>query len=88
MKKPRGNNEDVLIKANKFYYPVDFIFLDTEPDVIVEIQVLIILVCPFLVTANSLINCRAGVMKISFRNMTLELNIFDISRQPFKYEEV
>jgi hypothetical protein len=27
-------------------------------------------------------------MKISFGNMTVELNIFDISRQPFEYEEV
>jgi hypothetical protein len=27
-------------------------------------------------------------MKLSFGNMTVELNIFDISRQPFEYEEV
>jgi hypothetical protein len=27
-------------------------------------------------------------MKLSFRNITMELNIFDISRQPFEYEEV
>jgi hypothetical protein len=27
-------------------------------------------------------------MKLSFRNMTVELNIFDISRQPFDYEGV
>jgi hypothetical protein len=30
--------------------------------------------------ANALINCRNGVMKISFGNMTIELNIFNISK--------
>ena len=38
--------------------------------------------------ANALINCRKWVIKISFRNMTLELNIFDISKQPLEYDEV
>jgi hypothetical protein len=28
---PRGIVEDVLIKVDKFYFPVDFILLDTEP---------------------------------------------------------
>jgi hypothetical protein len=88
VKRPRRIIEDVLIKIDKFYYPVDFIVLDTEPVVNVKIQVSIILGCPFLATANALINCRIGVMKISFGNMTVELNIFDISREPFEYEEV
>jgi hypothetical protein len=87
-KKPRGIIEDVLIKVDKFYYLVDFIVLDTEPAVNIELQVPIILGRPFLATANALINCRTGVMKLSFGNMTVELNIFDISRQPFEYEEV
>ena len=38
--------------------------------------------------ANALINCRMGVMKISFGNMTVELNIFDINKQPLDYDEV
>ena len=88
VKKMRGIIEDVLIKVDKFYYPVDFIVLDTELAINVEIQVPIILGRPFLATTNALINCRIGVMKLSFGNMTVELNIFDISRQPFEYEEV
>ena len=87
-KKPRGIVEDILIKVDKFYYPMDFIVLDTEPAMNVEIQVSIILGHPFLATVNALFNCRTGVMKLSFGNMTVELNIFDISRQPFEYEEV
>jgi hypothetical protein len=31
IKKPKGIVEDVIIKVDKFYYPVDFIVLDTEP---------------------------------------------------------
>jgi hypothetical protein len=31
VKIPRGIVEDVLIKVDKFYFPVDFIVLDTEP---------------------------------------------------------
>ena len=42
---------------------------------------------PFLATANALINCRTGVMKISFENMTVELNIFHIRNQPLEYDE-
>jgi hypothetical protein len=79
VKVPRGIIEDVLIKVDKFYYPVDFIVLDTEPVINMEIQIPVILGQPFLATANALINCRTGVMKVSFGNMTLELNIFDIS---------
>ncbi|XP_062167003.1 uncharacterized protein LOC133873299 [Alnus glutinosa] len=86
VKVPRGIIEDVLIKVDKFYYPVDFIVLDTELVLNVEIQIQVILGCPFLATANALINYRTGVMKLSFGNMTVELNIFDISRQPFDYE--
>jgi hypothetical protein len=88
VKKPRGIIEDVLIKVDKFYYPMDFIVLDTEPAMNIELQVPIILGYHFLATANALINCRIGVMKLSLGNMTVELNIFDINRQPFEYEEV
>ena len=31
MKIPKGIVEDVLVKVDNFYYPVDFVVLDTEP---------------------------------------------------------
>ena len=31
MKIPRGIVEDVLIQIDKFYFPVDFIVIDTQP---------------------------------------------------------
>jgi hypothetical protein len=76
IKKPRGIVEDVLIKVDKFYYPVDFIVLDTEPVPYPDKQIPVILGRPFLATANACINCRTGVMKISFGNMKIRLNIF------------
>ncbi|XP_020522091.1 uncharacterized protein LOC18432918, partial [Amborella trichopoda] len=82
VKKPRGIVEDVLIQIDKFYYPVDFLILDTQSEVNLESKIPIILGRPFLATANALINCRNGLMKISFGNMTLEVNVFNIGKQP------
>jgi hypothetical protein len=71
----------VLVQVDKFIYPVDFVVLDTQP---VEAcnSILVILGRPFLATSNALINCRNGLMKLSFGNMTLEMNIFNICKQP------
>jgi hypothetical protein len=60
---------------------VDFIVLDSEP---VETcnSFPVILGRSFLTISNALINCRNGLMKLSFGNMTLEMNIFNICKQP------
>ena len=81
VKIPKGIVEDVLMKVDKFYYPVDFVVLDTEPLANGPNHVLIILGRPFLATANAIINCRNGVMQLTFGNMTLELNIFHLSNR-------
>ena len=62
IKIPRGIVEDVLIQVDKFYYPVDFVVLDTEPAAVGTNYVPIILGRPFLATSNAIINCRNGVM--------------------------
>ena len=41
----------------------------------------IILGRPFLATSNAIINCRNGVMQLTFGNMTLELNIIHLSKR-------
>jgi len=77
----RGIVENVLVQVDKFIYLVDFIVLDTQSvDACNSISV--ILGRPFLATSNALINCRNGVMKLSFGNMTLEMNVFNICKQP------
>ena len=82
IKKPRGIVEDVLVQVDKFYYPVDFLILDTQSVVNMESKIPIILGRLFLATANALINCRNGLMKLTFGNMTLEVNVFNIGKQP------
>ena len=81
VKIPKGIVEDVLVKIDKFYYPVDFVVLDTEPIGNEPNHVPIILGRPFLATANAIINCRNGVMQLTFGNMTLELNIFHLNNK-------
>ena len=81
VKIPKGKVEDVLVKVDKFYYQVDFVVLDTELIANGPNHVPIILGSPFLATANAIINCRNGVMQLTFGNMTLELNIFHLSHK-------
>ena len=83
VKIPKGIVEDVLVKVDKFYYPVDFVVLDTEPVAEGTNQ----LVRPFLATSNAIINCWNGVMQLTFGNMTLELNIFHLGSKHKSGEE-
>ena len=47
----------------------------------------IILGSPFLATSNALINCRNGLMQLTFENMTMEVNIFNFVKKPEPYED-
>ncbi|RVW71442.1 hypothetical protein CK203_057563 [Vitis vinifera] len=87
VKIPRGIIEDVLVQIDKFYYPVDFVVLDTDPVVTGTNYMPIILGRPFLATSNAIINCRNEVMQLTFGNMTLELNIFHLCKKPLHPEE-
>ena len=81
MKIPKGIVEDVLVKIDKFYYPVDFVVLDTEPIANEPNHVPIILGRPFLATTNAIINLRNGVKQLTFGNMTLEQNIIHLNNK-------
>ena len=87
IKIPKGTIEDVLIQVDRFYYPVDFVVLDTEPVAVGTNHVPIILGRPFLATSNAIINCQNGVMQLTFGNMTLELNIFHLSKRHMHSKE-
>ena len=87
VKIPKGNVEDVLVQVDKFYYPMDFVVLDTKPVAVRANYVPIILRRPFLATSNAIINRGNGVMQLTFGNMTLELNIFHLSKKHVHPEE-
>ncbi|KAL6310553.1 hypothetical protein AAG906_004813 [Vitis piasezkii] len=74
VKIPRGIIEDVLVQVDNFYYLVDFVVLDTDPIVKEANYVPIIL-------------GRNGLMQLTFGNMTLELNIFYMSKKLITLEE-
>ena len=87
VKIPKGIVDDFLVKVEKFYYSVDFVVFDTEPEVEGTNQVPIILGRPFLATFNVIINFRNGVMQLTFGNMSLELNIFQLGSKQKSVEE-
>ena len=87
IKVPRGLLEDVLVKVDEFYFPVDFLVLDMKSSGNPS-QIPIILGRPFLATANACINCRTGVMDVSFGNKKMRLNIFNASQGPPVFDEV
>ena len=61
--------------------------LDTEPVAVEVNHVPVILGRPFLATSNAIINCQNGVMQLTFGNMTLELNIFHLSKKHMPQQE-
>ena len=87
IKIPKGAIEDVLIQVDRFYYPVYFVVLNTELVAVGANHVPIILGRPFLATSNAIINFQNGVMQLTFGNMTLELNIFHLSKRHMHLEE-
>ncbi|KAH9680959.1 BED-type domain-containing protein [Citrus sinensis] len=84
---PLGIVEDVLIQVDKFYFPVDFIVIDTQPIQDSRKHIPIILGQPFLATADAHIQCRTGNVQLSFGNMSMELNIFNIAKQPHNADD-
>ncbi|RVW20783.1 hypothetical protein CK203_108301 [Vitis vinifera] len=66
VKIPRGIIEDVLVQVDNFYYSIDFVVLDTDPFVKEAKYVPIILGRLFLATSNAIINCRNGLMQLTF----------------------
>ncbi|XP_071688710.1 uncharacterized protein [Rutidosis leptorrhynchoides] len=85
IKTPKGMLEDVIVKVEDFYCPVDFIVMDIEPRNR-DAQPTIILGLPFLATINAHINCRTGAMDISFENRKMRINIFNSLHAPYVHE--
>ena len=88
VKIPRGIVKDVLVQVDKFYFPVDFVVLDTQPVVNQGTQFPVILGRPFLATANAIIHCKGGLMTLSFSNMAVNLNIFNVIKEMGDEEDV
>ena len=84
----RGMIEDVLIKVGGFIFSVNFVVLKTMVVMSLENEISVIHGRPLLTTCNALINCRDKKVKLIFRNMTMELNVFNLYKQPMGFINV
>ncbi|XP_062075174.1 uncharacterized protein LOC133779200 [Humulus lupulus] len=75
--------EDVLVKVDKFIFPVDFIVLDYEADR----EVPIILGRPFLATGRTLIDVQKGKLTMRVQDEQVTFNVFKAMRFPDEVEE-
>jgi len=73
---------DVRIRVMEFIYFVNFIVLETQPVSNPRAQTPVNLGRPFLAITNAIINCRNGSMRLTFRDMTREVNVFNLGRNP------
>ncbi|KAH9751689.1 hypothetical protein KPL71_014391 [Citrus sinensis] len=80
---PKGKIEDVLVKVNKFIFPVDFIVLDFEADK----EVPIILGRPFLATRKTLIDVQKGEHTMRVNNQQVTFNVLEAMRNPDEVED-
>jgi len=78
---------DVFIRVGDFIYPVDFIVLETQPMLNPRAQTPVILWQPFLAAVNAIINCMNGSMRLIFGDMTKEVNVFNLGKQPRDLED-
>ncbi|KAK5811303.1 hypothetical protein PVK06_026632 [Gossypium arboreum] len=75
---PRGIIEDVLVKVDKFVFPIDFVVLDMDED----IEVPMILGQPFLATARTITDVGTSELVLRVGNEKITLQARDFVRVP------
>ncbi|XP_015970424.1 uncharacterized protein LOC107493905 [Arachis duranensis] len=75
---PHGVVEDLLVKVEKFIFPVDFVVLDMEE----EANTPIILGRPFLATAGAIINVQKGELVLRLHEEKMVFNVFKAVSYP------
>ncbi|KAI3510680.1 hypothetical protein L1887_17812 [Cichorium endivia] len=76
IKYPYGIIEDVLVKVERFYFPVDFVVLDMVEDS----EVPLILGRPFLATGGALIDVRGGKLTLRVGEEVAVFNVFKATK--------
>jgi len=78
IKQPYGIVEDLLVKVDKFLFPIDFVVMDIEEDV----DVPLILGRPFMKTAKVIIDVDKGKLKICVADEEVSFNVFEAMKHP------
>ena len=76
----RGMIEDVLVKVDKFLFPIDYIILDMEENK----EIPTILGKPFLARCRALIDVRKGELRLRVQEEEVTFNVFDAIKHPHK----
>lgn len=80
---PKGIIEDMLVKVDKFIFPVDFIVLDMEK----YKEIPIILRRPFLATGHTIINVQKEEMTMRIQDNTATFKVFKEIKLPAEDED-
>jgi len=78
IKYPRGVIEDVLVKVDKLYFPVDFIVLDLDE----ERKIPFIIGWSFLATSKTLIDVQQGKLTLFVQDDEVTSNVFKAMKYP------
>ncbi|XP_073309913.1 uncharacterized protein [Primulina huaijiensis] len=78
IKYPRRVVEDVLVKADKFIFSIDFVVLDMEEDR----EIPLILRRPFLATGRALIDVHKGELVLRLNDESVIFNVFQSINYP------
>ncbi|XP_048227265.1 uncharacterized protein LOC125369292 [Ricinus communis] len=83
IKIPRGIVENVLIKVDKFIFPVDFIVMDMEDESVVPL----ILGRPFLATSRAVIDVCNGKLQLRVDDETITFDLATSMRHSLDYDD-
>ncbi|XP_070005213.1 uncharacterized protein [Nicotiana sylvestris] len=78
MKRPLGIIDDVLVRVDKFFLPVDFVILDCK----VHYKVPVILGRPFLATEKALVDVEAGELTFWVGDEKMVFHVCKSMKQP------
>jgi len=78
IKHPYGIVEDMIVKVDKFLFPVDFVVMDMEEDAAVPL----ILGRPFMKTAKIIIDVDKGELKVCVQDEEVSFDVFEAMKHP------
>ena len=78
IKYPYGIVKDLLVKVDKFMFPVDFVVMETEED----LELPLILGRPFMKTARVMIDVDKAKLKVCVQDEVVSFNVFDAMKHP------
>ncbi|XP_048231219.1 uncharacterized protein LOC125370263 [Ricinus communis] len=79
----RGIVEDVLVKVDKFIFPIDFIIMDMEGESVVPL----ILGRPFLATSRAVIDVCNGKLQLRVDDETITFDLANSMRQSLDHDD-